>query len=361
MADAAELDPLDGGLLEKPIQGSPPKQGDTEEEDPRLDVVDAHVTKAEYDLAARTAEALLRDGIRDVRIIGPYLMGSFVQQGLKGMPRIFRSLIVTLKESLGAFGPEEKKVLLANNSVRWLLKGVNRQMLHHEKLKDAEWKRWREPSNRAPVEEALSLGPTVLAACTEALPGGDCEQALRPVLAWLHEQLSALPATGAPAPAKKEKEAPAAAAPESEAPPEEEEAEHEEAEAPEDEAPEDEVEPRPRSRARASGPGLPISPAMEQLLRKLHAFDALVEREDFLKAGIIAVDVLGIIERFDPRVYLPMLFTRFFAGLSTHAETLEPLLQNTETLGFRSLDQLYRVDLDAFLEQYSPEHPLEEE
>jgi hypothetical protein len=341
MADAAELDPLDGSLLEKPIQGSPPKLDDNEEEDPRLDVVDAYVTKAEYDLAARTAEALLRDGVRDVRIIGPYLMGSFVQQGLKGMPRIFRSLIVTVKESLGAFGPEEKKILLANNSVRWLLKGVNRQMLHHEKLKDAEWKRWREPSNRAPVEEALSLGPAVLAACTEALPGGDCEQALRPVLAWLQEQLSALPVTGA------------AAAPKSEEPPEEAEEEHEEAEAPEDEAPEDESEPRPRSSAPASGPGLPISPAMEQLLRKLHAFNVLVEREDFLKAGIVAVDVLGTIERFDPRVYLPMLFTRFFAGLSTHAETLEPLLQNTETLAFRSLDQLYRVDLDSFLEQHT--------
>ncbi|KFE65397.1 type VI secretion system protein IglI family protein [Hyalangium minutum] len=344
MADAAELPPLDGGLLEKPIQGSPPRQDDTEDEDPRLDTVDAYVTKAEYDMAARTAEALLRDGIRDVRIIGPYLMGSFVNQGLKGMPRIFRSVITTLKESLGAFGPEEKKTLLANTSVRWLFKGVNRQMLHHEKLKDAEWKRWREPSNRAPVEEALSLGASALAACTEALPGGDCEQALRPVLAWLQEQLSALPVTGTSVPVKKE-EAPAAAAPESEEPLEDEEAEE----------PETDSEPRPSPRAHASSPGLPISPAMELLLRKLHAFDVLVEQEDFLKAGIVAADVLGVIERFDPRVYLPMLFTRFFAGLSTHAETLEPLLHNTESLAFRSLDQLYRVDLDSFLEQHTRE------
>src|SRR3712207_539101 len=110
MADAEELPPLDGGLLEKPIQGPPPKQDDTQDEDPRLDAVDAYVTKAEYDMAARTAEALLRDGIRDVRIIGPYLMGSFVEQGLKGLPRIFRSVITTLKQSLGAFGPEEKKI-----------------------------------------------------------------------------------------------------------------------------------------------------------------------------------------------------------------------------------------------------------
>lgn len=350
MADADELPPLDGGLLEKPIQGSPPKQDDTHDEDPRLDAVDAHVTKAEYDLAARTAEALLRDGIRDVRIIGPYLMGSFVHQGLKGLPRIFRSVITTLKESLGAFGPEEKKPLLTNNSVRWLLKGVNRQMLHHEKLQDEEWTRWREPSNRAPVDEALALGPAVQAACEQALPGGDCAQALRPVLAWLQEQLNALPATEAPAATENEKAAPSEAA----------ESEHEEPPEEDAEAPETPSAPRPRSHAPASGPGLPISPAMELLLRKLQAFDVLVEREDFLKAGIVAADVLGTIERFDPRVYLPMLFTRFFAGLSTHAETLEPLLHNTESLAFRSLDQLYRVDLESFLDQQAASLPEEE-
>ena len=92
---------------------------------------------------------------------------------------------------------------------------------------------------------------------------------------------------------------------------------------------------------------------MELLLRKLQAFDSLISQQDFLKAGIVAADVLGTIERFDPRVYLPTIFARFFSGLSSHAETLEPMLHNTESLAFRSLDQLYRVDLDAFLAQQS--------
>jgi hypothetical protein len=107
----------------------------------------------------------------------------------------------------------------------------------------------------------------------------------------------------------------------------------------------------PRSAPASAGPSIPVSPALAQLMRKLAAFDTLVERQDFHRASVVAADVLHVVEHFDPRVYLPALFSRFFAGLSTNAEQVESLLQSTETLSFRSLDQLYRVDLDTFLAQ----------
>jgi hypothetical protein len=96
---------------------------------------------------------------------------------------------------------------------------------------------------------------------------------------------------------------------------------------------------------------MPVSPALAQLMKKLAAFNTLVERQDFQRAGVVAADVMHVVEHFDPRVYLPALFSQFFAGLSTHAEQVEPMLQGTETLSFRALDQLYRVDLETFLAQ----------
>jgi hypothetical protein len=96
---------------------------------------------------------------------------------------------------------------------------------------------------------------------------------------------------------------------------------------------------------------MPVSPALAQLMNKLAAFNTLVERQDYQRASVVAADVLQVVEHFDPRVYLPALFSRFFAGLSTHAEQVEPLLQSTESLSFRALDQLYRVDLETFLSQ----------
>ncbi len=349
MADAAAaITPFEGDLLEEPLQGAPPEQEDSEDEDPRLSAVAGLVSKSDYARAARTAEELLRDGVRDVRIIGPYLFGSFVEQGLKAMPRIFHSACLCLTESWEAFGPREKKTVLANNGLRWLFKTLSRHLLHHERLKDEEWKRWREPSNRAPIEEAISLGESLMGVCARTLPDGDSRQAIRPLLSWLQEHLSAVPAE-----VPQEKEPPLAVVPEPEEEPDEEPEAQESAPAP---------QPRPvvaRASTPASAPGLPISPAMELLLRKLQAFDVLVGQQDFLKAGIVAADVLGTIERFDPRVYLPTIFARFFSGLSSHAETLEPMLHNTESLAFRSLDQLYRVDLNAFLAQQS-QAPVEE-
>src|SRR3954471_21705750 len=113
MADTAVADqPFDGDLLEKPLQGTPPEREDPEDEDPRLSTVADHVTKGAYEQAARTAEELLRDSIFDVRIIGPYLFGSFVAQGLKAVPRIFRSVILCLTESWEKLVPQEKKALL---------------------------------------------------------------------------------------------------------------------------------------------------------------------------------------------------------------------------------------------------------
>ncbi len=327
MADkATPQPPLDGTLLEEPLEGTPPRESEEEGSDPRLDAIADQVGKGAYGEAARGAEVLLREGVRDVRLISPYLFGLFHEEGLKGMPGIFRSLLTTLTESWEAFGPPEKKAVLTDNGLRWLLKTVNKHLLHHEKLKDERWRGWCEPDNRAPLEEALPLTEPLLAAFEAALPGNGCEKPLRSLVSWLGDHLRALPAESPPP-----EEAPPVAAVE----------EHEV----------QEEKGQVLSTPQAPEPGLPISPAMALLLRKLAAFDVLLARQDFLKAGVVAADVLTTVERFDPRIYLPAIFSRFFAGLSTNAETIEPLLHNTESLAFRSLDQLYRVDLDAFLAQ----------
>lgn len=340
MADEASLKtPLDGTLLEEPLEGERPEPVDSEEPDLRVDDVADLVGNGAYGEAARMAEALLREGVYDVRLISPYLFGLFHEEGLKAMPVIFRSLLTTLTESWGAFGPPEKKVILTANGLRWLFKTINKHLLHHEKVKDARWKQLCEPGNRAPLEEALPLVGKLLAVFEEALPNSGCEKLFRPLVTWLTEHLRALPA-----PSVLEEEEPPAL---EESTPEQEEGEEETEPAP---------SPAPAVRRAASPPpptepGLPISPPMELLLRKLEAFNVLIERQDFVKASIVAADVLATVERFDPRLYLPMIFSRFFAGLSSHADTLEPFLQNTETLAFRSLDQLFRVDLDVFLAQ----------
>ncbi|MBN1209776.1 MAG: hypothetical protein JXB05_33310 [Myxococcaceae bacterium] len=326
--------PIDRHLLDKLLEAEAP---DLESSDERLEKVNGLISKSAYLEAGRAAEALLREGLYDVRLVGPYLLGLFLEGGMAAMPAVFHSLSSTLLRNWEFFGPRERKDVFADGGLRWLLKVLNKHLEHHERLKDETWQRWRSPENREPLEQALALSEEIFSAFSRVMPRNGCEAPFRRLSQWLEGHLQSLPVPAAPEDSQPE--------------PEEEPDEEPRAGAGAGEA---------RRSAHAGGPTLPVSPALAELMRKLAAFDTLVERQDFRRATVVAADVLALLERFDPRVYLPALFSRFFAGLSQHAEEVEPLLQGTESLGFRALDQLYRVDLDAFLEQGDGSNGAEE-
>lgn len=318
--------PLELHLLDKPLDADAP---DLESSDERLEKVHGLVARGAYLDAARAAEALLREGLYDVRLVGPYLLGLFIEGGLEAMPVVFHSLSNTLLLNWPFLGPRERRDVYADGSLRWLLKLLNKHLEHHERLKDETWQRWSTPRNREPLEQALALSEEIFSAFGRVMPRNGCEAPFRRLSQWLEGHLRTLPSA---------------------APPAEPASEPEPTDRHEVESPQAPAEPA-RSAPVSAGPTLPVSPALGQLMSKLAAFDTLVARQDFQRASVVAADVLNVVEHFDPRVYLPALFSRFFAGLSTHAEQVEPLLQSTESLSFRALDQLYRVDLDTFLAQ----------
>jgi hypothetical protein len=317
MAEPAKsLPPLDYHLLDQFLEAEAP---DLESSDDRLGKVNDLVSAGSYVDAARAAEAMLKEGLYDVRVVGPYLLGLFLDSGLKAMPALFLSLSCMLLRNWQFFGPRERKDVFTDGGLRWLLKLLIKHVEHHERMKDETWQRWRAPENREALEQALALSEEIFSALSRLMPRNGCEASFRRLTQWMEGHLQSLPA---PAPTADE--------------PEETE----------------ETPSQPEARAAAvAGPSIAVSPALGQLIRKLAAFDTLVERGEFQRASVVAADVLNVMDHFDPRVYLPALFSRFFSGLSTHAEQVEPLLQTTETLSFRALDQLYRVDLDAFLAQ----------
>ena len=319
--------PLEPHLLDKTLEV---EASNLESSDERLEKVNLLVSRSEYVEAARAAEVLLREGIYDVRLVGPYLLGLFVEGGLEAMPVVFHSLSKTLVLNWASFGPLERKDTFSDAGLRWFLKVLNKHLEHHERLKDEKWQRWSQASNREPLEQALTLSEEIYSAFARVMPRNGCEAPFRRLCQWLEGHLQTLPV-----------------------PVSQEESEPEPEDAPEEEDIQEPARPAesPRSAAVSAGPTMPVSPALAQLMRKLDAFNTLVERQDFQRASVVAADVLNVVEHFDPRVYLPALFSRFFAGLSTTAEQVEPLLQSTETLSFRALDQLYRVDLETFLAQ----------
>ncbi|MCP3060890.1 hypothetical protein LXT21_19065 [Myxococcus sp. K38C18041901] len=342
MADAAlSLPPFDGTLLEKLLEGAPPAPTPDGEPDARVEAVTEAVAGGEYAQAARGAETLLREGQRDTRLVGVYLFGGFQERGLLAMPGMFRSIHHLLTDSLPAFGPEAKRDIFLESGLRWLLRSINKHLAHHEKKQDATWRRWCEADIRAPLEEALSLGEPILAAIPVTLPKNGCEEPFRNLTHWLRRHLEALPQPApvalVPPPAPEPVAAAAQPAP-----------------TPTPVAAAQPVVSPPPAPAPPPAPGVPISPQLALLIRKLEAFTLLLDKGELPKAGVVASDVMATVERFDPRVFLPSLFTSFFAGLSSHAHHLEPFLQEADSLPMRALEQLYRVDLDAFIAQQPP-------
>jgi hypothetical protein len=334
MGEAAKVvSPLDPHLLEKLLEAEAP---DLDSDDERLGKVNDLVSRSDYLEAARGAEALLREGQYDVRLVGPYLLGLFLEGGMAAMPRVFQGLSSMLLRNWQNFSPRERRDVYADGGLRWLLKVLNKHLEHHERIKDDTWRRWGEPANREPLEQALTLSEEIFSSFSRVMPRNGCEAPFRRFTQWLEGHLQSLPMPEQPA-------EPAAEEPDSEEPEVSDRAEH--------------AAPTPVATV---GPTIPVSPALADLMRKLAAFNTLVEREDFVRASVVAADVLAVLERFDPRVYLPSLFSRFFSGLSANAEQVEPLLQTTDSLSFRALDQLYRVDLATFLQQSTSSREAEE-
>jgi hypothetical protein len=120
-----------------------------------------------------------------------------------------------------------------------------------------------------------------------------------------------------------------------------------------EEASEPRLAPRVRSKDLSSGGRvvqLSVSAAFVELLRKLEAFDALVAAGKYQKAALVADDLTDAISRFDPRVYFPDLFATFGKGLAENIEILGEHWGERESLGWKALEQFYRVDIKRFVD-----------
>lgn len=337
-----------------------------EQVETRMDRVNAQIAKGTHDEAARSAEALLREGVRDVRLVTPYAFGAFLAHGPSSLPALFSTLHQVFTRGWEQLGPDDNKPALADSGLLWLFKSLHKHLEFHGRAQDDVWRRWSESCPQIHIQEALQHANELIETLERRLPGGGGVTRLITLTGWLNENRELFPETAASpvraqaveqekAPEKEEK-APVVEKRREETPvePEEKEAREESPKKTENGECKDKEENRieapraPRTHSTPQ-PELEHSPALEQLLHKLAAFDKLVECQDFSRASMVATDVLHVIDHFDPLVYLPSLFSRFLSGLSAHAESIEPRMQGARSLSERALERLYRTDLKAFL------------
>ncbi|MEQ8214941.1 MAG: type VI secretion system protein IglI family protein, partial [Smithellaceae bacterium] len=96
--------------------------------------------------------------------------------------------------------------------------------------------------------------------------------------------------------------------------------------------------------------GIEGSYHMKLLMRKLDAFDRLVEADKLALAAIVADDINNSISNFDPKLYFPGLFTRFYVQFAKNLNSLISYVQFKNSAAWATLQELYKVDIESFIE-----------
>lgn len=89
---------------------------------------------------------------------------------------------------------------------------------------------------------------------------------------------------------------------------------------------------------------------LEVLSRKMRVFELFISQNDYLKAAVVARDIDQLIDNFDPLSYFPKLFGRYFSTVAKNVVALTDQYEKKESLQVKSLEKLYRTDLDMFID-----------
>lgn len=290
--------------------------------DPRWGDISGLVQEMKFQEAAAASEALLAEGIYDIRLMGYLCFGAFGEGGLVALGKSFDALSTVLTDGWTRVGPPEpKRDKTTASSLTWLFKQLHRALQWEEENHSAKWNTW---SKMLPeeLEQVLSAGLLLEQALGVALAdrAPPVIELFAKVRDWLREFRNVV--------AKPEEPAPEAA-PEAEAAPASETADR-----------------RPAEGSEAVEGSL----ALRALIRKMEAFEKLVREEKLAQARIVADDVTEVLGAFDPTVYFPKLFAGFLRLMATHVNDMLPFEDERDSPAWRARVALYRADLDAFLE-----------
>jgi hypothetical protein len=293
---------------------------------------------SEHRAAAERAAAEIKGGSTDFRLIVAFLLGVCEDIGPSALPAVLETLASALSRHWEAIRPEARRARHVDSALCLLFRSIKASIDFHESTRDATWRAWAERMDRALPAACAGAVATLERAIAERVPLARCAKELAGLRARTEAHFNRLPEPAAAPPPEPEPASPPRPAPV-------------EAASALNSAPGDAPEPPPEAApAGDDGCWIEVSPALGRFIRKLEVFATLVDRGDMSRAAIVAEDIKGSVERFDPRVYLPRLLTPHFRLLSAHIGEIAPHWEATASPAWQALEQLYQVDLEAFLE-----------
>lgn len=286
--------------------------------DPRFQDLAAVVESEDFAKVGTQCEALLGEKIYDIRVLCYYLAAVVVEQGIPCFASLLRCLAGLFGENWNAVGPVPKKEKHTQRSLNWFLGKLLDQLKYHQEKADGEWQKWLAQTRAEDIQPILDANQGCRDALAQILPDDQTSQEqLGKIGEWFLEFHKIIYVAPEPEP-QADTETPAEAQP------------------------------------AAQGTTLPgttveVSYPFLMLIKKLEAFEKLVQAGDFTKAAVVADDINTIISSFDPRIYFPKTFAKYYQLLSTSINDIVVNWDNKESVQWQAIAQFYHVDLDGFV------------
>ncbi len=306
-------------------------------ENPGLETTDSRLLdiitlahNGDYQGSATQAQAVFEEDIFDIRIVGFFLYGIYLETDIGALYDIFQTLIRLFQDNWEAVGPVKKREKHAQTSINWLIKQLAKTLQHEEDKTSDNWNRWLKEVASDDVTQIIEAGDELQQTLESIL-----EDASRPLLEGLlkiKEWLTNLQQL-------------VYQEPEPEVEPETESDELE------SQQPIETIDQKAVSPAMISADDTVVAGSyhLRILLKKIEVFERLINEKKFIMAALVAEDINDIVTNFDPKIYFPGLFSKFSYLLARNISEISSFDGHKNTVEWQAMKELYKVDLDSFM------------
>lgn len=293
------------------------KPSEGEDLDPRFDAAISFIEQSNYEEALPLIEQTFKEGNLDIRVIMHILHVNFLKDGLNSFLETIPFIQEALTTHWDNLSPVTKRESHASRSIEYFFSTIKKQVERSRELFSQKRIDTFHTQTASQSPEVLKKINTLLQSSidffshTWKLPSSIKD--IQYIVSWLQSIKIAPPP-----------------------------------EAPEDEkAPETKSQKLPPPEAKDNP--LPFSPLMDELIKKINLFETLIQEKKLLKASFIGNDIQNILDNFDPALFFPQIFSKYFSLLAKHIETLTIEWEQKGTPQWDALQKLYQTDVETFL------------
>lgn len=309
------------------LQGSLPitENPGLDSTDPRFDEIATLIQEGKYAEAATLSENILVDGIYDIRLICYFLYGYWLEQGLASLLDVINCLNHLMLENWAAVGPVKKKEKFAQTSISWTFRQVLKKIQYEEKKKTVLWQQWQTSVSQDEIEKIIISGEAFRVNIEKQLEG-NAEVVLSlwiKIESWLRalQRLVISP----PEPVQPEPEI-----------------------ITDIKAPE-KTSVAPVAPLTAHDLNIEVSYPMELLLKKLAAFERLLQEKKIFQAALVADNINQTLTSFDPLLYFPKTFEIFVRLQVRNFEELSAYENHRGSPQWQVMQDWLKTDIESFI------------